>query len=341
MNIYLHTARTALPGPAISNDQLTRRFGMPVSWRQWIDAFVGTRSRHFSVDLDTGEVLHTVADLGTLAADRALQSAGLQPGDIDLMIMGTSSPDALMPTTVNVIADRLGIDRIPAYQLQSGCTGGVQALDLAYRLMRSGTGYRHALVLGADSCAKHFDLTVDPAKLPPAEQINGVLFGDGAGAAVLSVEPAPDSAVIREVLIEMAGLGRAPGQVIEWFGRADRDSGRTPAYEDYKAIEGAVPVLAVETLDDLLDRLDWKPSDIDYLLPPQLSGRMTERITAGFNLPMAHEVSCVADTGNTGNALPFFQLELTLPRMITGDRAVAVAIESSKWIKAGFAVERI
>jgi 3-oxoacyl-[acyl-carrier-protein] synthase-3 len=68
---------------------------------------------------------------------------------------------------------------------------------------------------------------------------------------------------------------------------------------------------------------------------------MTELITATLEVPGAREISCVVDTGNTGNALPFFQLELVLPLMSDGDRAVAIAIESSKWIKAGFAVEKV
>jgi 3-oxoacyl-[acyl-carrier-protein] synthase-3 len=68
---------------------------------------------------------------------------------------------------------------------------------------------------------------------------------------------------------------------------------------------------------------------------------MTERIVRGLPLPCAQEISCVADTGNTGNALPFFQLERTLPRLITGDRVLGIAIESSKWIKAGFVLETL
>src|SRR5262249_11921681 len=143
-------------------------------------------------------------------------------------------------------------------------------------------------------------------------------------------------ATVRHVFVELVGRGRAPGQIVEWFGRAERNSDRPPVVEDYKAIEESVPVLAAETADQLLDRLDGKPTDVDYLLPPQLSGRMTARITERLDLPQAEQVSCVAEVGNTGNALPFFQLERALPRMAAGDRAIGVAVESSKWIKAGF-----
>lgn len=342
-DIQLRSVATTLPGPAVDNATLTRRFSMPSAWETWIDDFVGTRTRHFAVDLATGEVRHTLADLGETAGRRALEDAGILPGRVDLMVLATSSPDMLMPATVNMIADRLGIDGLPAYQLQSGCTGAVQAIDVACQFLRAGRG-RTALVLGADSCAKHLDVTVDPATLTPAEQINGVLFGDGAGAMVLSTEPDPGHAVIRGVLLKLAGLNRPPGQTVAWYGERGRDTerdGGRPVSEDYKAIEESVPGLAAEALDELLADLGWKDSDLDYILPPQLSGRMTARITERLDVPNAHEVSCVAETGNTGNALPFFQLERALPRMVAGDRAAAVAIESSKWIKSAFALEKV
>jgi 3-oxoacyl-[acyl-carrier-protein] synthase III len=336
--IHLRSVATALPGPAIDNATLARRFNASNAAVAWMDAFVGTRSRHFAVDLETGERRQSLTDLGETAGRRALAGAGLCGAEVELMVMGTASPDQLMPATVNMIADRLGIDRVPTYQLQSGCAGAIQALDLATQLLRGGR-HRTALVLGAESCAKHLDLTLDAATLAPAEQVNGMLFGDGAGAAVLSTEPAPGSAVIAEVLVQLAGLHRAPGQIVEWSGRGDRLPER-PVVEDYKAIEESVPLLAAEVLKELLDRLGWTEAEVDYLLPPQLSGRMTERITRHLDLPAAGEVSCVAEIGNTGNALPFFQLERALPRMVAGDRAVAIAIESSKWIKSGFGIEK-
>jgi 3-oxoacyl-[acyl-carrier-protein] synthase-3 len=335
-DIHIQSIGTALPGPAIDNATLTRRFNMPVSWEQWIDTFVGTGTRHFAIDLQTGEIRFTLADLAVMASERVL--AGGVPADLDLIVLATSSPDMLMPATVNIVADRLGINGIATYQLQSGCAGAVQALDVASHLLGSGR-HRTALVIGGDTCAKHFDVNVDPATLSPAEQINGMLFGDGAGAALLTVAPAAGSVVLRHTFVQFVGLNRPPGQVVEWSGRADRGSDRPPVVEDYKAIEESVPVLAAEALQQVLAKLDWKDGEFDYLLPPQLSGRMTTRISAHLAVPGARHISCVAEIGNTGNALPFFQLERLLPQMVAGDRAVGVAIESSKWIKAGFGLE--
>lgn len=338
-DVRVLAAGSALPGRPVDNAALARRFHVDASWEQWVDAFIGTRSRHLAVDLDSGAVRSSLAELGAEAAGRALESAGVGPEEIDVVVLGTATPDQLMPATVNMVAERLGIDGIPTYQLQSGCTGAIGALDVARQLLLAGE-HRTALVLGGDVCAKHFDLDVDLKSLSPGELVNVVLFGDGAGAAVLTTEPAPDAPRVRRVLNRLTGLGRSPGQVVDWYGRARREPGGPAVQEDYKAIEELVPVLAVEVLKELLDALGWQDTDVDYLLPPQLSGAMTRRIVDELGLPGAEEVSCVVEIANVGNAAPFVQLERTLPEMAGGDKAVAVAIESSKWIKAGFALEK-
>jgi 3-oxoacyl-[acyl-carrier-protein] synthase III len=336
--IRVLSAGSALPGAPVDNAALARRFDMEPLWERWIDVFIGTATRHLAVDLDTGEVRSSLAELGETAARRALTKAGLAPGDVDLMVLSTATPDKLMPATVNVIADRLGIDAIPTYQLQSGCSGAVQALDVARQMLLGGR-HRTALVIGGDVCAKFFDLGLDLRRLAPAELVNVVLFGDGAAAAVLGADPAAPGPVIRCVLTRLAGLNRPPGQILDWFGSADRHSGRPAVSEDYKAIEESVPLMAAEILKELLETVGWAKAGLDFLLPPQLSGRMTERITRELAVD-AVPVSCVEQTGNTGNALPLLQLERLLDQMAPGQRAACVAVESSKWIKAGFALER-
>ncbi|WP_086666305.1 3-oxoacyl-ACP synthase III family protein [Lentzea kentuckyensis] len=338
--VHILSTGTALPGPRIDNATLAQRFGMSVVWQQWVDEFIATHSRHLSTNLDTGEIDHTLTDLGEEAGRRAMSAAGVSSEDIDLVVMGTATPDLLMPATVNMIADRLGIDGVPTYQLQSGCAGAVQALDVACRLVASGR-HRTALVLGGDVGAKHHDLTTDLGALSPAELVNVVLFGDGAGAAVISATPSTGSAAVREVFVRLTGLNRPPGQVIEWFGLADRGREKAAGSEDYKMIEHSVPVMAAEIVEELLGITGWQESDVDYLLPPQLSGTMTRKIVERMKMPDAEEITCVREIGNNGNALVFFQLDRLLPRMTAGQHALGVAVESSKWIKAGFALEKL
>ncbi|MCX4450544.1 3-oxoacyl-ACP synthase III family protein [Streptomyces sp. NBC_01789] len=337
-DVYIRSAASALPGPPLDNATLAERFGMDALWQQWVDVFIGTASRHLALDLDSGKLTVSLADLAEEAGRAALERAGLGPDGVDAVVLGTATPDRLMPATVNIVADRLGIDGVRSFQLQSGCSGAVQALDLAQQLLRAGSA-RTVLVLGGDVIARFYDLDADLRATAPAELVNYVLFGDAAGAAVLSTEPGPGSASVRALFSRLVGLGREPGAVLEWFGPADRDSDRPAATEDYKAIEQHVPVMAGEVLDELLDGLGWAREDVDLLLPPQLSGRMTRLITEGLGLPGAEAVSCVDDAGNCGNAIVFLQLERVLARLAGGRRAVGISIESSKWLKAGFALE--
>ncbi|MYZ34566.1 MULTISPECIES: 3-oxoacyl-ACP synthase III family protein [unclassified Streptomyces] len=334
---YLASIGTALPGDPVDNATLSKVLGIN---EEWIELFIGTRTRYFSRDLGTGVVRWSLADLCAQAAEQALAAPGVDPSEIEFIVLGTATPDSLMPATVNHVADQLGLDQIPTFQLQSGCAGAVQALGVARTMIASGQ-YRTGLVIGGDVCSKHLDLQRDVSGAAPGDLVNYVLFGDGAGAAVLTDEPRGQRVALRHVLNRFTGLGRKPGQVIEWFGLADRYDDRQALTEDYKAIEESVPVMAVEILWEMLGELDWEADELDYLLPPQLSGRMTSRITEELDVPTAKDISCVADTGNNGNALPFLQIEKLLERMSGGERALAVAVESSKWIKAGFALEKI
>jgi 3-oxoacyl-[acyl-carrier-protein] synthase-3 len=336
--IRVLSAGAAVPGPPVGTAELARCFGMDDLWQQWVDTFIGTRTRHLAVDLRTGRRRDTLADLAERAAADALAAAGRSAQDVDVVVMGTATPDELMPATVNVVADRLRIDGVPTFQLQSGCAGAVQAIDVAAALLHTGR-YRTALVLGGDVIAKHYDVHADLRAVPPEELVNYVLFGDGAGACVLSTEEQAGAPVLRAVLTRLVGLDRAPGQELRWYGSADRPDELRPAREDYKAIEESVPRLAAEIVEELLDDLGWDRSGIDYLLPPQLSATMTATIVRGLDLPGAKEISCVDRIGNNGNALLFFQLAELLPVLTPATRALAVAVESSKWIKGGIALE--
>jgi 3-oxoacyl-[acyl-carrier-protein] synthase-3 len=338
-DISILSVATALPGPPIDNITLARRFGMGEAWTNWVDTFVGTKNRHYAVDLETGETRHTLADLGVEVGERALESAGMTADQIDLIVLATASPDQLMPATVNVVADRLGVDGVPSFQLQSGCTGAVQALKLAQQMLLSGA-CRTALVLGGDVSYKHLDPDADITAALPAQLVNLVLFGDGVGGAVLSTEPAPGSTTLHDVLLRLTGRGRPPGQTVQWYGVGRRPEGPA-ASEDYKAIEASVPTMAAEVLQELYEGQGWKESDLDFILPPQLSGRMTKRIMEHLAVDGPEEVTCVHEIGNNGNGLVFFQLEKALNRMEPGQRALAVAIEASKWIRGGLALEKV
>src|SRR3954468_9409256 len=100
-DVHVLSAASALPGPPINNSALAKRFGMDALWEQWIDVFIGTRTRYLAVDIETGDMRCGLADLGEIAARRALDAAGIEPAAIDVVVMATATPDRLMPATVN------------------------------------------------------------------------------------------------------------------------------------------------------------------------------------------------------------------------------------------------
>ncbi|WP_018276993.1 3-oxoacyl-ACP synthase III family protein [Teredinibacter turnerae] len=335
-NVKLVSVGTFLPGQPIGNDKIQERFSVNA---EWIELAIGNRSRHLVMDLDTGEINYTLADICNMAAFNAINKAGVDVDDIDFIVMGTATPDSLMPATVNMVAEKLGINNVATYQVQSGCAGAMQAIDMATKFLRLGE-YSTGLVIGGDVCAKYIDTERDFSQLNSSELINYALFGDGAGAAVLSNDEQVSGANIVATLNRCEGLYRQPGQELNWLGSRLRDVENVqPLKEDYKAIEEQVPVMAKEVMMEIITNAGWNMEHVNHFMTPQLAGHMTDKIIQLMEVDPAKAVNCVADTGNNGNALPFLQLEMLMDRITDGEKAIGVAIESSKWIKGGIALQ--
>ncbi|MFN5724035.1 MAG: beta-ketoacyl-ACP synthase 3, partial [Betaproteobacteria bacterium] len=143
---------------------------------EWIVERTGIRARHF---VDEGVVC---SDLAEQAARRAMQAAGVGPDDIDLIIVATSTPDMVFPSTAAILQGKLGITHgAPAFDVQAVCSGFVDALTVAESLIRTGTA-RRALVIGAEVFSRILDFK---------DRTTCVLFGDGAGAVVLEASDTP------------------------------------------------------------------------------------------------------------------------------------------------------
>jgi 3-oxoacyl-[acyl-carrier-protein] synthase-3 len=269
-----------------------------------------------------------------------MRAAGIGPQDIDFLILTTASPDHLMPATVNLVADRLGINNIPTLQLTSGCAGALQGLFTAQALLAN--GHHRGLVIGADTCLKMWPSAKDSRQMRPAEMVNFALFGDGGGAAVVSSENEGPGFVVEHLFLRGIGLGRKPAQIVKWFGAEGAAQGEAMGEEDYKAIERHVPEIAGQIIDELLKVKSWELSEVEHVLTPQLNGVMTEKIREGLGVRADQAVNCVAETGNNGNALPFIQLHRLLQKIGTGsgrnDRVLVATVESSKWIMSGMAL---
>ncbi|MBO1413056.1 3-oxoacyl-ACP synthase III family protein [Streptomyces sp. FH025] len=332
-----------LPGAPVTNRDMAQRFGLH---EKWLDRMTGNRSRYFC---GADGTYRNTGDLATAAAERALAAARLNPSDLDFLVLCTASPDQLMPATVNLVADRLGVNDLPTFQLTSGCAGALTGLYTARGLLAA--GHRRGLVIGADSVEKLWPSEQGLKAINPAELANFALFGDGAGAAVVEADDDGPGLVVEHMVLRTVGKDRAPAQIVRWYGADGAPLVPGPdgtevreamSHEDYKAIEEHVPGLAASVLAELSAATRWPVAEVEHVLPPQLNGVMTERIRTHLGVRPDQEVSCVADTGNNGNALPFIQLGRALKRIESGigvgGRLLVTTIESSKWVVSGLAL---
>jgi 3-oxoacyl-[acyl-carrier-protein] synthase-3 len=335
-----------LPGDPVTNQELADRFG---AQEQWLDRMTGNRSRYFCRPDGPVGVPKSTGDLATAAGELALAAGAIDPGSLEFVILATASPDHLVPATVTLVAERLGLVGIPTFQLMSGCSGALQGLYTAQALLRS--GLRRGLVIGADTCLSLWPTGKTDRRLTPADLLGWPLSGDGGGAAVVDADDTRPGLVVRHLFVRTTAKGRPPGQVVRWYGpdgapyvtAPDGSTGLEPMGEQsLGAIERYVPGAAQEVLDELLTVTGWPLSSVENVLTPQLNGILSERIRGYLGVRREQSVPCVADTGDSGNALSLIQLHRAQQRVGSGigygGRLLVTAVEPAKWIVAGMAL---
>ena len=251
---------------------------------EWITERTGIKKRH----VVEGE---TTCDIAEVASRRAIEAAGLKPQDIDLIIVATTTPDRIFPSTACLLQDRLDIHGCAAFDVQAVCTGFVYALGVADLFVTSGKA-KHALVVGAETLSKIIDWT---------DRSTCVLFGDGAGAVVLS---ASEEAGILSTHLHADGkykeLLTVPSGISENFEQLKAGE----AYVQMKGNE--VFKMAVNTLGRIVDETlaanNMQKSDVDWLVPHQANIRIIVATARKLNMSMDHVVVTVDETGNTSAA---------------------------------------
>jgi len=252
------------------------------SSNEWIVERTGIQARHFA----DAEV--ACSDLALEAARHALQAAGLRAQDIDLIIVATSTPDMVFPSTAAILQNKLGASGCPAFDVQAVCSGFVYALTVADAMIRAGTA-RRALVVGSEIFSRLLDFN---------DRTTCVLFGDGAGAVVLEASETPG--ILASDLHadgRHVGILCVPGHV----------SGGQIAGRPLLTMDGpAVFKLAVGVLESAaratLDKAGLKESDIDWLIPHQANIRIMQGTARKLKLSMDKVVVTVDQHGNTSAA---------------------------------------
>jgi 3-oxoacyl-[acyl-carrier-protein] synthase-3 len=271
-----------LPEKVLTNHDLEK---MVETTDQWIRERTGICKRHIAADNET------TCDLAEQAARRAMEAAGKGPEDIDLIIVATTTPDQVFPSTACLLQKRLGIVGCAAFDIQAVCTGFVYAMGVADKFFRAG-GIRSALVVGAETLSRITDWT---------DRDTCVLFGDGAGAVVLE---ASDEAGIISTHLHADGnyesLLRVPAGVSKGYDLVQEGG----AYMEMKGNE--VFKVAVTTLgrivDETLEANQMEKSDVDWLIPHQANIRIINATAKKLKMSMDHVVVTVDEHGNTSAA---------------------------------------
>jgi 3-oxoacyl-[acyl-carrier-protein] synthase-3 len=275
---------SCLPPQRLTNaDMVTRLAARGVETSDdWIVERTGIRARHF-----VGDGVFA-SDLATEAARNALTAAGVQGSDIDLIIVATSTPDMVFPSTAAIVQSKLGIAGCPVFDVQAVCSGFIYALTVADSMIRTGAANK-ALVIGAEVFSRLLDFN---------DRTTCVLFGDGAGAVVLEASDQPGI---------LSTDIHADGKHVDILCVPGHVSGGQVMGDPLLKMDGqAVFKLAVGVLEDTaraaLEKAGKTAADIDWLIPHQANIRIMAGTARKLKLPMDKVVVTVDQHGNTSAA---------------------------------------
>ncbi|MBB5119109.1 3-oxoacyl-ACP synthase III family protein [Streptomyces eurocidicus] len=341
-----------LPGDPIDNTTLERLCGpLPED----VLTGIGVRHRHWIIDPETGEHHSSTTGMATAAARLALERAGLEPGDIDLLVMSTASPDHALPAAGTFVQERLGLDRCAVVEVRAGCVGAVQALDYARRMLADGT-YRTALVVGAESISPLLApvyLGRDPFRVRMRDRLTVYTFGDGAGAVVLRAGEegsAAEDPLGHTFATQCLGGGRRPGMQVVGGGTdapLAEQRRRDRLMEIRLDVPGTAefgPQVFATGLRDVLRRSGLSVDDVDACVLPEGNAEYFSREFESAGIGAADHsalqkiiVENLADVGATGSAAVPLALDagIAAGRVRPGHKVLLLAIEASRYLYAG------
>ncbi|HEY7963774.1 MAG TPA: beta-ketoacyl-ACP synthase III [Steroidobacteraceae bacterium] len=248
---------------------------------EWIRSRTGIERRHVAAD---GE---TTVDLAEHAARRALEAAGLAPGDVDFIAFGTTTPDLVFPNCGVLLQQRLGCRGVPAFSVETACAGFMYALSIADKYVRCGESKR-ALVIGAETLSRITDWS---------DRATAVLFADGAGAVVL--EPSATPGVLSTHL-------HADGQYKDMLycavGVSKGFTGKLAITMTGSEVFKVAVTKLGETVDEALAANGLDRSALDWLVPHQANIRIIQATARKLDIPMERVIVTVQEHGNTSAA---------------------------------------
>ena len=282
---------------------------------EWILSRTGIRERHMAAPEEA------TSDLATEASRAALEMAGVDPADLDLIIVATLTPDHYFPSTAGFVQRNLGADKAAAFDLEAACTGFIYALTVGDLFIKSGT-YQKVLVIGAEVLSKFLDWE---------DRDTCVLFGDGAGAAVLVPGDDTERGIISthlhsdgrmaELLYTPAGVSRMPITK-----EAIDQKLNTVKMRGHEVFKVAVTRLS-EVVEEVMEANGLREEDIDLLVPHQANLRIIQATARKLKFPMEKVIITVDTHGNTSAASVPLALDVAVrsKRINEGDRVLLEA----------------
>ncbi len=299
------------PAQVLTNADLER---MVDTSDEWIRSRTGIRERRVAAAHET------TASMGAVAGLRAIRTAGLEPDDIDLILLGTLTPDYWMPSTAALVKEAIGNTKASAFDVMAACSGFVYGFATAQAYIGAGLA-KHVLVIGSELLTRFLDYT---------DRSTCILFGDGAGAVVVSASDEPGGALGVEMTTEPQGA------YMIWLpaggSKAPPSRGTIDRGEHYVRMEGnqtyrfATKTMAATALESIR-KSGLEPADIDLFIPHQANVRIIEAVAKGLDLPMDKMFINLDKYGNTSAAsVPIALAEaVNEGRVKIGDNVTIVA----------------
>ena len=300
------------PETVVTNDALAARVDTS---DEWIRTRTGIRERRFAAE---GE---TTSDMAKIAAERAIAAAGIGTEAIDLILVSTMTPDMPFPSTACLLQSKLGLPQVAAFDIQAACSGFVYGLSITSSMLLSGR-FRNALVVGAEKTSTILDFE---------DRSTCVLFGDGAGAAVLGLDPTPGIGILGclegadgtdpKLLYQPAGGSALPA-----------NEASVAARQHFLKMNGReIFKIAVRVMGDagsrLLERHGYRAKDLDCIIPHQANMRIIDSLARRLGISMDTFHNNLAWSGNTSAASIPLALDEAVRsgRIDSGDLVLLVA----------------
>ncbi|WP_027134557.1 beta-ketoacyl-ACP synthase III [Geminicoccus roseus] len=298
-----------LPARMVTNDELAQTVDTS---DEWIRERTGITRRYFAAE---GE---TTSDLAVAAAMRAIEDAGIEPASIDLVLVATSTPDNTFPATATAVQRKLGLPVGVAFDIQAVCAGFAYALSVADAMLVTGR-VRRALVIGAETFSRILDF---------GDRSTCVLFGDGAGAMILSAVEASGRVTDRGVLATALGAdGRQYDHLYVDGGVSATRTVGVLRMNGREVFRHAVQRLS-EAAIEVVAKAGLRLADVDYLIPHQANRRIIEAVGKRLDLSADHVVMTVDQHANTSAASIPLALDVAVKdgRISQGDLLVLNAM---------------